>query len=128
MRMPATFVLASALALSACATANPSLVEQGYERGALGVAALHRGDYGKAEALLDEKRGVKGRDPARLINLGTVYMETGRSGDAVAVWRQALAAERHYMVETGDGRVVSTAQLAREALARHDRPIVTATR
>jgi cytochrome c-type biogenesis protein CcmH/NrfG len=126
--MPATLVLASALVLSACATSNPSLVEQGYQRGALGVAALHRGDYGKAEALLEEKRGVKGDDPARLINLGTVYMQTGRSGDAVAVWRQALGAERHYMVETDDGRVASTEVLAREALARHEGRIVTATR
>jgi Flp pilus assembly protein TadD len=126
--MSATAVLATAFLLSACATAQPSLVEQGFERGALGVAAMNRGDFAKAENLLNEKRGVKGNDPARLINLGTVYMETGRAGDAVAVWRQALAAERHYMVETGDGRVASTEQLAREALARHDRPIVTATR
>lgn len=128
MRMPATAVLATAFLLSACATAKPSLVEQGYERGALGVAALHRGDYAKAEILLNDKRGVKAGDPARLINLGTVYMETGRSADALAAWRQALAAQKHYMVETGDGRVASTEQLAREALARHERPIVTATR
>jgi Flp pilus assembly protein TadD len=128
MRMPATAVFATAFLLSACATARPSLVEQGFERGALGVAALNRGDYAKAESLLNKKRGVKGSDPARLINLGTVYMETGRAGDALAVWRKALAAERHYMVETGDGRVASTEQLAREALARHDRPVVAATR
>jgi Flp pilus assembly protein TadD len=126
--MPATAVLATAFLLSACATADPSFVEQGYERGALGVAALHRGDFAKAETLLNEKRGVKADDPARLINLGAVYMETGRRADAIAAWRQALAAPQHHMVETGDGRVASTEQLAREALARHDRPIVTATR
>jgi Tfp pilus assembly protein PilF len=126
--MPAIAVLGTALLLSACATAKPSLVEQGYERGALGVAALHRGDYAKAEALLDEKRGLKDGDPARLINLGTVYMETGRSADAVQMWRQALSAERHYMVETGDGRIASTEQLAREAIARHEARIVTAAR
>jgi Flp pilus assembly protein TadD len=126
--MPATAVLATAFLLSACATAQPSLVEQGYERGALGVAALNRGDFAKAENLLNEKRGVKASDPARLINLGTVYMETGRSAEAIASWRQALAAQKHYVVETGDGRIASTEQLAREALSRHERPIVTATR
>ncbi len=128
MRMPATAALATALLLSGCATARPALVEQGYQVGALGAAALHRGDYAKAENLLGEKRGVRATDPARLINLGTVYMETGRAADALAMWRQALAADGHHMVETADGRVASTEQLAREALARHERRIVTATR
>ena len=128
MRMTCTAVLGTAFLLSACATAEPSFVEQGFERGALGVAALHRGDYAKAEVLLQKKRGVQAGDPARLINLGTVYMETGRKADAVQMWRQALAAQKHYIVETEDGRVASTDQLAREALARHESQIVTAAR
>ena len=128
MRMPATAALATAFLLSGCATAGPAYVEQGYQVGALGVAALNRGDFDKAEALLNEKRGVRASDPARLINLGTVYMETGRTADALAMWRQALAADGHHMVETADGRVASTEQLAREALARHESRIVTATR
>jgi Flp pilus assembly protein TadD len=126
--MPAAAVLGTALLLSACATASPSLVEQGYERGALGVAALHRGDLATAETLLNEKRGVRGDDPARLINLGSVYMQTGRTEEAVAAWRQALHSDKHVTVETANGRVVSTEQLAREALARHEIRIVTATR
>jgi Flp pilus assembly protein TadD len=128
MRMLQIALVASGLALSGCATSDQTYVEQGYERGALGVAALHRGDYAKAETLLAEKRGLREDDPARLLNLGTVYMETGRTGDAIAAWRQALAAEEHFMVETRDGRIVSTEQLAREALARHEARIVTATR
>jgi Flp pilus assembly protein TadD len=126
--MQAAAVLGTAFLLSACATASPSLVEQGYERGALGVAALHRGDLATAETLLKEKRGVRGDDPARLINLGSVYMQTGRTEEAVAAWRQALHSDRHVTVETANGRVVSTEQLAREALARHEVRIVTATR
>ncbi|HZG08356.1 MAG TPA: tetratricopeptide repeat protein [Allosphingosinicella sp.] len=128
MRMQAAAVLGTALLLSACATASPSLVEQGYERGALGVAALHRGDFATAETLLQEKRGVRAADPARLINLGTVYMETGRAEEAREMWRQALASDKHFSVETADGRIVSTEQLAREALSRHPVRIVTATR
>lgn len=118
----------AALSLSACASNEPGLmVEQGYQRGALGVAAIDRGDWSAAEAQLAELRGVRADDPARLINLGKVYMETGRAAEALSAWRLALAADRHFEVETADGRVVSTDQLAREALAHYDRRMQTAT-
>ena len=127
MKYPA-FILAAAL-LSACASNQQGLlVEQGYERGALGVAAIDRGDWGAAEAQLAELRGIKADDPARLINLGKVYAETGRVGDAVTVWRLALASDRHFEVVTGEGRVISTDQLAREALARYQPAVETAAR
>jgi Flp pilus assembly protein TadD len=126
--MLALAAVSAALALSACATGTPSLVEQGYERGALGVAAIGRGDYAKAEALILDARGAKMSDPARLINLGTVYMQTGRTAQALGAWRQALASDKHFTVETADGRVVSTRELAGEAIARHERVIQTAGR
>src|SRR3712207_5025827 len=67
---------ASAIALSACAGSQPGMiVEQGYQRGALGVAAIDRGDWAAAEAQLSEARGARSDDPARLINLGRVYAE-----------------------------------------------------
>ena len=94
-------------------------VEEGYPRGGLAVAAIERGDWARAEALLNDGR-VDRADPARLINLGQVYANTGREGEALAVWREALASSRHVQVETLGGRWVSTAELAREALARHE--------
>jgi hypothetical protein len=110
----------AAIALSACAGKQPGMmVEQGYQRGALGVAALGRGDWAAAETRLGELRGIRSDDPARLINLGKVYAETGRVGDAVTVWRLALASDRHFEVVTARGRIVSTERLAREALARY---------
>jgi hypothetical protein len=121
MRIPALAVLA-ALSLSACGGHMPmhmAMMEQGYEPGALGVSAIARSDWRVAEANLDSLRGVKADDPARLINLGTVYMETGRTGEALLAWQHALAARHHYMVETVDGRTISTEQLAKEALARY---------
>lgn len=128
MRMPALIAL-SAISLSACTTTGPGmLVEQGYDRGALGVAAIDRADWASAEDQLMELRGVRAEDPARLINLGKVYMETGRSALAISTWRRALAAEQHFEVETTDGRVVSTADLARQALAKHDPGMRTASR
>ncbi|HYI40666.1 MAG TPA: hypothetical protein VE053_10135 [Allosphingosinicella sp.] len=121
--------LVGALALSACATADRGqLVEQGYQRGALGVAALERGDWTVAESQLSELRGIPSDDPARLINLGKVYAETGRVRDAVTVWRLALASNRHFEVLTAEGRVISTDRLAREALARFEPAVRTAAR
>jgi Flp pilus assembly protein TadD len=122
-------VAASAISLSACTTTGPGLlVEQGYDRGALGVAAIDRADWASAEDQLMELRGVRAGDPARLINLGKVYMETGRTALALSTWRRALASDRHFDVETIDGRVISTAELARQALAMHDPTMRTASR
>lgn len=119
----------AAIALSACAGKQPGMiVEQGYQRGALGVAAIDRGDWTAAEAQLAERRGLGADDPARLINLGKVYAETGRLEDAVAVWRTALASKRQFEVVTAEGRIVSTDQLAREALARYQPALRTAAR
>lgn len=127
MKMPAILALA-AISLSACATNDAQgLVEQGYPRGALAVAAIDRGDWQSAENLL-EKSSASKDDPARLINLGAVYMGTGRIGAALSAWRLALASDEHFLVETADGRVVSTEALAREAIARHEDKLRSASR
>jgi Flp pilus assembly protein TadD len=128
MRHSALAALA-AIALSACAGKQPGMiVEQGYQRGALAVAAIDRGDWTTAEAQLGEPRGLRSDDPARLINLGKIYAETGRVDEAVTVWQLALASKRHFEVVTAEGRVVSTDRLAREALARYQPALRTAAR
>lgn len=109
-----------ALAVAAVpATLSAQTVEEGVPRGSLAVAAIERGDWNRAEALL-RTSSLDANDPARLINLGAVYMQTGRTGDAVAAWRAALASSHHDYVETMGGRWVSTRDLAREALARYE--------
>jgi lipopolysaccharide biosynthesis regulator YciM len=114
-------LLLAALPLAACATSqSASVMESGYQPGALAAAAIDREDWSRAETLLKASSAGE-NDPARLINLGKVYMETGRPGMALSAWRLALASERHFMVETIDGRWISTADLARQALARHAR-------
>jgi uncharacterized membrane protein len=120
----------AALPLAGCATTDRmALVEDGYERGALGVAAIDRGDYAAAEEMIDRRTGnVAADDPARLINLGTVYMNTGRPGMALSAWRLAAASSSHFMVATRDGRWVNTKDLAEQALARHERGVRSATR
>jgi Flp pilus assembly protein TadD len=125
MKTPALIALA-AFSLSACA-ANRSapIAEMGYAPGALAVAAIERGDWARAELLLTDAGRGDADDPARLINLGKVYWETGRQEQARATWRRALASNRHLDVDTVGGRTVSTLQLAREALAAY-RPTAVA--
>ena len=118
--MPKLLLLAalSAVSLSACATNRAApLTETGaYQPGALAVAAIERQDWARAEFLLTDAQRGSTEDPARLINLGKVYWETGRQDQARALWRRA-AAMQPVEVETRGGRSISTAVLAREALA-----------
>ena len=113
------YLAAAGLALAATGVAAQS-VESGYPRGSLAVAAIERGDLDRAEALLRDDALGATSDPARLINLGEVYMRTGRTAEALAAWRAALASTRHGEVETLGGRLLSTRDLAREALARYE--------
>ncbi len=127
MRLSLLLVAATA-SLAACATNDQvAMVEDGFERGSLGVAAIARRDWQAAEASIEASR-VAQNDPARLINLGTVYMETGRPGMALSAWRLALASPDHMMVATADGRWVSTRDLAERALAKHEGAVRSATR
>lgn len=109
--------------LVACSTAPGPRVEAGYPTGSLAVAAIERGDWITAERLLTEDRQVDRDNPARLINLGRVYVETGRTAEALTVWQRALAAPVHAEVQTADGRTVRTDQIAREAIAYYGRAI-----
>jgi hypothetical protein len=125
--MKTTALLACA-AFSLCATmASAQAVETGYARGTLAVAAIERGDWARAETLLTDPR-LNADDPARLINLGQVYWATGHQGEALSAWRRALASTSQFEIETLGGRTVSTAELAREALAAHDTALRSAAR
>lgn len=104
--------------LAACAGPAP-MMEAGYRPGTLGVAAIDRQDWAAAEQALLTSRGVREDNPARLINLGQVYMATGRTDEALVAWRRAAASDRHFFVSTMSGEWVSTEQLAERALSRY---------
>lgn len=117
-----TFLLVPLIGLALPAVAaerQAPRVETGFEVGALGLAAIDRGDWTTAERQLLEMRRVSPDDPARLINLGRVYAETGRLNQAIASFRKAMQS-RPYQVTLGDGTVSTTDQVARAALARYD--------
>ena len=110
----------SAASLSACAmNRSAPMAETGaYRPGALAVAAIERQDWARAERLLTDTHRGSAEDPARLINLGKVYWETGRQDQARALWRRAAALDP-VEIETVGGRSITTAVLAREALSTY---------
>ena len=116
------------IALSACTSTPGPIVEAGYPTGSLGLAAIERGDWAAAERQLTADSQVDRDNPARLINLGRVYAETGRTEQALAVWRQALASRNHSEVELLSGGTATTAEIARRAIAHYERTLETAAR
>ena len=123
-----SLVALGGLCLSASAMAAQAPVTvTGYVSDPLAVRAIQQGDLARAEALLTDRR-LDADDPLRLINLGDVYWLAGRQGDAVQTWQRALASRQQYDVETTGGRVLSTYDIAREALALHGQPMQTASR
>jgi lipopolysaccharide biosynthesis regulator YciM len=113
------------LCLSASAVAAPGTVTV-YAPDPLAVSAIQQGDLARAEAILSSGR-LDADDPVRLINLGDVYWLSGRQSQAVSAWRRALASRDQYDVETAGGRVLSTYDIAREALAAHGRLVQSAS-
>lgn len=119
MRTTLIVLVAAGVSLAGCSHTSTRMVEgDGTPRGALAVAAIDRGDLGTAERLLADSPLDAG-NPARLINLGYVYMRQGRTEDAIRAWRQALASGTPARVVTMDGRETTTDRLARQALARY---------
>jgi predicted negative regulator of RcsB-dependent stress response len=115
------------LCLSASAmAAQPQTILTVHAPDPLAVAAIQQGDLARAEAILAGGRLDAG-DPVRLINLGDVYWLSGRQSEAVAAWRRALASRDQYDVQTAGGRLLSTYDIAREALAAHGRPLQSAS-
>jgi len=111
-------LVALSLLATFAAPAPAQTVEHGYPLGSLAVAAIERQDWRTAESLLNQAKGVRRDDPARLINLGRVYMATGRPEMARDALERAFASTRHTDVETLSGQIISTRELSRLGLER----------
>jgi predicted negative regulator of RcsB-dependent stress response len=115
------------LCLSASAmAAQPAATLTVHAPDPLAVVAIQQGDLARAEAILTSSRLDAG-DPLRLINLGDVYWLSGRQSEAVAAWRRALSSRDQYDVQTAGGRLLSTYDIASEALTAHGRPMQSAS-
>lgn len=129
-----TFAALAALGMAAPAIAQPvqnraAANEIGYETGALGYAALLKGNYPVALEQMQaaEKQvspatshDLSRRDPARLINMGLAYAKMGDLALARTHYQAAIDSERSFDVILSDGRVMDSRVAARHALRRLD--------
>ncbi|NJM50124.1 MAG: hypothetical protein HC843_03950 [Sphingomonadales bacterium] len=103
-------VVAALLAPSAVMASGQS-GEVGYAKGSLGYDALIAGENEKAlEQILASD--VKMTDPAKLINLGTVYARLGRMGDAAKAFQAAVDCKNHGDLELADGSIMNSREAA----------------
>lgn len=116
----AVLISLAALAFGGCASVSGDPIAVRLDAPAyLGVAAIDREDWALAEKQLNSAPAEQWEDPARLVNLGKVYMATNRPGLALATWERALKSRSHYDVRLMDGSTASTAVVARKALDRY---------
>jgi tetratricopeptide (TPR) repeat protein len=124
-----TFAALAALGMAAPAIAQPvqnraAANEIGYEAGALGYAALLKGNYPVAleqmQAAEKQVSPAARRDPARLINMGLAYAKMGDLALARSHYQAAIDADRSFDVILSDGRVMDSRVAARHALRRLD--------
>ena len=96
------------------AAAAPAEID--YPRESLGYAALMARDYVTAERQLRASNEVAADDPARLINLGQVLIQTGRQAEGTALLDQARKVEDVELI-LGNGRTMWSRDVARRALS-----------
>jgi predicted Zn-dependent protease len=101
------------LALAAVAL----LAAPGYAKDRTGFQAIEAGDLAKAERRIERERKIFPDRPALLINLAAIYRQTGRAGEAQALYRRVLERPAVEM-ELADGAAASSHDLARAGLAR----------
>lgn len=113
-------VALAAFAVPAGASAQSVKHEVGYERGALGFEALKAKKPDLAERQILSDRSAASDDPAKLINLGTVYLTTNRSAMAKDAFSKVLAAEEVDLV-LANGTERGSHAIAREGLRQVER-------
>lgn len=89
-----------------------------------GYHALAAGNFTSAQATLEQDRATAA-DPARLINLGYIYMRAGREHEARAIFDRVRTSFDPVEVELANGEVTDTHVIARRALSRLNRTIAS---
>ena len=82
-----------------------------------GFSAIAKDDLAGAEARLLAQRAAEPNEPSVLLNLAYVYARTGRTDQAMALYRQVLAGENVLML-TGGRQHVWSRDLAQRGLDR----------
>jgi tetratricopeptide (TPR) repeat protein len=101
-------------------TGTPAIAQNsgeiGYQKGALGYDALLAGDNEMALQQLEASEKIYANDPARLINLGQVYVRMGRTSDAARMFMAAMQSDHNFDLVLADGKVVNSRDAANQAL------------
>ena len=109
--------LIGAVLIAGCAIpAAAAPAEIDYPHHSLGYAAMVARDYVTAERQLRAPGEVPATDPARLINLGQLLIQTGRQAEGAAMLEQARKVEDVEII-LANGRTMWSRDVARRALA-----------
>ena len=76
------------------------------------------GDLAAAEMRLNRERAIHPGEPSVLLNLAYVYAETGRAGEATALYRSALKGDNVLMDVPGTGMPGWSHDIAQKGLTR----------
>ena len=109
MRNVTVYLVASALAAVAPASAQTI--------GFNGADALARGDYGRAEQVIDRTRKMFPELPELMLNLALVYRHTGRAEQARTLYDEVLRRPDTVMDASVRGQTVSAHAVATAGLA-----------
>ncbi len=90
-----------------------------------GYPEIVRGDYVKAEQIINQQRRSFARDPDLMLNLATVYIHTNRLREARDLY-QAILSHPNLEMDMGDAQFVWSHALATAALRRLDQVQLTA--
>lgn len=115
MKSLGMMVLASLATIAAPAAAR-EIAADGTTVLPVAYEALRDGKPQQAIAQLTDSSDVAARDPSRLINLGSAYVQLGRTSDAAAMYQAAADSPIRYDLELADGRFVDSRWAARMAL------------
>lgn len=88
-----------------------------YPAGSIGYDALVAGDNERAINQITTSNRISRHDPAKLINLGQAYARTGRTAEAAVLFETAIASRKQFDLVLANGRVMSSKEAARQALA-----------
>lgn len=109
-------ILASLL-LPAAALAQGAQGEIGYKQGALGYDALVSGQYAEAERQI-HNAAQDGLDPAQMLNLGIIYLNTSRTADAQALFAKVATNREHFPIVLSNGDEVDSRVMGQRLLAK----------
>lgn len=115
-------LVATAAAMAALAVAAPV-----HAKDRNGFQAITAQDYARAERRLQAERRIFPNKPELILNLAAVYLKTGRSAEARALYAQVLDQPAVEM-DMPSGRVLSSHAVAELALARVDQNTAFAAR